>query len=186
GSSTKTCSGADLHRVRAASADRRARVDRERAGRRTPNLGIKSPLLCQLSYAPGSKLRRPTRAFQLPARRSRPRRAPPPATAGPLPTHAAARRERTAARPAHRPPAAPPPPDHVPARCPCAPARHPEGRRAAALGEQRHRHGSEELVAAHESVAAAPATRAAAAAADRELEEPNRVARLEHLRVGDA
>ncbi len=33
-----------------------ASTEGERAGNRTPNLGIKSPLLCQLSYAPGLTL----------------------------------------------------------------------------------------------------------------------------------
>jgi hypothetical protein len=40
----------------------------ERAGNRTPNLGIKSPLLCQLSYAPPAERREPARARQGPIR----------------------------------------------------------------------------------------------------------------------
>jgi hypothetical protein len=41
-------------------------VGGERAGNRTPNLVVKSHLLCQLSYAPGRKLEAP--GFEIKAR----------------------------------------------------------------------------------------------------------------------
>ena len=148
----------------------------ERAGNRTPNLVIKSHLLCQLSYAPGRTVEGPapwikspgrsdlrSRAPRHPASRSRarrpprarPRRAPPDVSGSLRPAR------RTRFRPA----------------CARATALQPEGSPYPTLGQQRYGHRPRESIAPHDALP--PRRRPAPARADAksELEQTDGEAR---------
>src|SRR5690606_11666259 len=147
----------------------------ERAGARTQNLGIKSPLLYQLSYAPGRKL----------GRGLFPGKIAPASAAGRLDAQAITRCERERGMARDGLDAAVGTLDRVATPRARAAAGEAPGRDAPALAEQRDRQRCERLVAPHEPVAASPAPGSTAAAPQRELEQPHREARLEHFGVGD-
>src|SRR5690606_24175490 len=119
----------------------------ERAGARTQNLGIKSPLLYQLSYAPGRKLGLGLRAGKM----------APASAAGRFDAQAIARGEGEQRAPRQLLDAPVASLDDVaPARAGPA-AREAPRRDRAPLAEQRHGERRQRLVAAHEAVAAAEA-----------------------------